>query len=82
MIVEMKLILCTICKRLKIRLKKLVGYHHRIFIWLWMEIETETHIEALDLAPWVQMRSRRRENMSKKSGSLGVRPPTETVGLI
>ena len=30
-----------------------------------MEIETETHIEALDLAPKVQMRSRR-ENMIKE----------------
>ena len=29
-----------------------------------MEIETETHIGALDLAPKVQMKSRR-ENMSK-----------------
>ena len=31
-----------------------------------MEMETETHIGALDLAPKVQMRSRRRENMSKE----------------
>ena len=31
-----------------------------------METETETHIGALDLAPKVQMRSRRRENMSKE----------------
>ena len=31
-----------------------------------MEIETETHIGALDLAPKVQMGSRRRENMSKE----------------
>ena len=31
-----------------------------------MEIETETHIGALDLASKVQMRSRRRENMSKE----------------
>ena len=30
-----------------------------------MEIETETHIGALDWAPKVQMRSRRRENMNK-----------------
>ena len=30
-----------------------------------MEIETETHIGALDLAPKVQMRSRRRENMKE-----------------
>ena len=29
-----------------------------------MEIETETHIRALYLAPKVQIRSRRRENMS------------------
>ena len=26
-------------------------YHHRTFIWRWMEIETETQIGALDLAP-------------------------------
>ena len=31
-----------------------------------MEIETETHIGAVDLATKVQMRSRRRENMSKE----------------
>ena len=31
-----------------------------------MEIETETHIGVLDLAPKVQMRSRRRENVSKE----------------
>ena len=31
-----------------------------------MEIETETHIGALDLVPKVQMRSRRRENMNKE----------------
>ena len=31
-----------------------------------MKIETETHIGTLDLAPKVQMRSRRRENMSKE----------------
>ena len=30
-----------------------------------MEIKTETHIVALDLAPKVQMRSRRRENMKE-----------------
>ena len=42
------------------------AYHNRTFIWRWMKIETETHIGALDLAPKVQMRSRRRENMSKK----------------
>ena len=41
-----------------------------------MEIETETHIGSLDLAPKVQMRSRRRENMSKDC------PSTEMVGLI
>ena len=28
-----------------------LAYHHRTFIWRWMEIETETHIGALDLAP-------------------------------
>ena len=27
------------------------AYHHRTFIWCWMEIETETHIGALDLTP-------------------------------
>ena len=42
------------------------AYHHRTFIWRWMEIETETYIEALDLASKVQMRSRRRQNMSKE----------------
>ena len=26
-------------------------YHHRTFIWRWMEIETETHIGTLDLTP-------------------------------
>ena len=26
-------------------------YHHRTFIGLWMEIETETHIGTLDLTP-------------------------------
>ena len=31
-----------------------------------MEIVTETHIGALDRAPKVQMRSRRRENISKE----------------
>ena len=41
-------------------------YHHKTFIRKWMEIETETHIGALDLAPKGQMRSRRRENVSKE----------------
>ena len=27
------------------------AYHYRTFIWRWMEIETETHIETLDLTP-------------------------------
>ena len=27
------------------------AYHYRTFIWRWMEIETESHIGALDLAP-------------------------------
>ena len=31
-----------------------------------MEIETETHIGTLNLTPEVQMRSRRRENVSKE----------------
>ena len=26
-------------------------YHHRTFIWRWMEIESETHIGTLDLTP-------------------------------
>ena len=43
-----------------------LAYHHRTFIWRWMEIETETHIGTWDLAPKVQMRSRRRENMKKE----------------
>ena len=37
-----------------------------------MEIETETHIGALDLAPKVQMRSRRRENMKEVRIARGV----------
>ena len=41
-------------------------YHHRTFIWQWMEIETEIHIGVLDLAPKVQMKDRKRENMSKE----------------
>ena len=41
-------------------------YHHRTFIWRWLEIETETHIGAMDCAPKVQMKSRRRENMKKE----------------
>ena len=32
-----------------------------------MEIETETHIGTLDLTPYVQMRSRGREIVSKES---------------
>ena len=60
-----------------------LAYHHRTFIWRWMKIETETHIGALDLAPKFQMGSIRRENMSKEvRATRGVRPPTETVGLI
>ena len=27
------------------------AYHHRTFVWQWMEIETETHIGTLDLTP-------------------------------
>ena len=27
------------------------AYHHRTFIWRWMEIETETHIGTLELTP-------------------------------
>ena len=27
------------------------AYHHRTFIWLWMEIDTETHIGTLNLTP-------------------------------
>ena len=43
-----------------------VAYHHRTFIWWWIEIETETHIGGLDWTPKVPMRTRRRENMSKE----------------
>ena len=40
-----------------------------------MEIETETHTGVLNLAPKVQMRSRRRENMSKEVRTMrGVSP--------
>ena len=28
-----------------------LAYHHRTFIWRWMEIETEIHIGTLDLTP-------------------------------
>ena len=28
-----------------------LAYHHRTFIWRWMEIETETHIGIQDLTP-------------------------------
>ena len=35
-----------------------------------MEIETETHIGALDLVPKVQMRIRKRENMSKEARTM------------
>ena len=27
------------------------AYHHRSFIWQWMEIETGTHVGTLDLTP-------------------------------
>ena len=40
-------------------------YHHRIFAKQEMEIESETLIRALDLAPKVLLKSKRRENMSK-----------------
>ena len=43
-----------------------LAYHYRTLIWRWMEIETETHIGALDWAPKVLMRSRRRQDMSKE----------------
>ena len=49
-----------------------LAYHHRTFIWRWVEIETETHIGALDSAPKVQMRSRRRENMKEVRITRGV----------
>ena len=26
-------------------------YHHRTFVWQWMEVESETHIRTLDLTP-------------------------------
>ena len=37
-----------------------------------MEIGTETHIGALDLAPKVQMSSRRKENMKEVRNTRGV----------
>ena len=43
-----------------------LAYHHRPFTWRWMKLETETHIGAQDWAPKVQIRSRRRENMSRE----------------
>ena len=45
-----------------------------------MEIETETHIRALDLAPKVQLKSGRNENMNKEIKTM-MRTPTETVYL-
>ena len=27
------------------------AYHHRTLIWRWREMEAETHVETLDLAP-------------------------------
>ena len=30
------------------RTDEYLAYHHRTFIWRWMNIETETHIGALD----------------------------------
>ena len=47
------------------------AYHHKTFIWRWMEIETETHIGTLDLIPLVQTRSRRKENVSKEGNTRG-----------
>ena len=41
-------------------------YYYRSFIQRQMEIETETHMGVLDWAPKVQLKSRRRENMSKE----------------
>ncbi|KAK7823049.1 hypothetical protein U0070_025866 [Myodes glareolus] len=46
------------------------AYHHRTFIWRWMEIETETHIGTLDLTPWVRMGSRWSESAGKE-GRIG-----------
>ena len=41
-----------------------------------MEIETETHTGILDLISWVQMRSRRRENVNKEGRIRGNLHPT------
>ena len=53
-----------------------LAYHRRTFIQPWMEIETETHIRALDQDTKVQMKSRRGENMRKEVRT------TEAIGLI
>ena len=58
------------------------AYHHRTFIWSYIEIETETHIGALDFTHKVQMSSRSRENMSTKSGLREVHPCIGMVVLI
>ena len=52
------------------------AYHHRSFIWRWMEMETETHFGTLDLTPKVQTRSRRKEKVSKEGKIRGNLHPT------
>ena len=47
------------------------AYHHKTFIWRWMEIETETHIGILDLTTLTQTRSRKKENVSKEGNTRG-----------
>ena len=59
-----------------------LAYHHRNFIWRWMEIVTETHTGALDRAPKAQMKSRRTENMSKEVRTLRGASTPETMGLL
>ena len=36
-----------------------------------MEMEAETHVGTLELAPYVQMRGRRKENVSKEGKGRG-----------
>ena len=55
-------------------------YYYRTFIQQQVETEAETHIEALDLVPKVQLKSGRNENMSKEVKTM-VCPYTETVYL-
>ena len=52
------------------------AYRHRTLIWRWMEMEAETHVGTLDLALLVQMRGRRKENVSKEGKGRGNLHPT------